>query len=167
MHPCWRKVPPRPLNGRREVRLLLNSLDGSTLGTHVNFTCDPYFELVGGQKQIFCTNNGKWNESAIPKCQISRRICNQAPPNRTDTARLLFASGVDVVRELVDNKNDTLKVYTVAGYVCAYTNMKFEDASRKIALKPNNKNPKSPFVYQNTTCIGSNVWEAIPRCVRN
>lgn len=161
-------MPQRPLNGRREVALVISSYDGSTFGSHVNFTCDPFFELTGGASRIYC-NNGKWTTDNVvpPKCTRSKDICTDMPPNRTDSTVLLSVTGFDIEEEsLGEFYKKKVKIYTMASYVCAFSNLVFADTSRKVSTRAR-KNPLlPPYRYQNSTCLGNNVWQSLPQCVR-
>lgn len=157
-------MPQRPLNGRREVGLILNSLDGSPNGSHVNFTCDQYFELSGGPRQIFC-NDGKWNQSDIPKCTLSQNICTDVPPNKTDSSVLLGINGIYLEEELGNGRTNRVKVLLSSMYRCASSDLTFVNQTRKIGFKPS-KNPLVFYAYQNSSCIGKNVWEPLPRCLK-
>lgn len=164
LHPCWKKVPQRPLNGRRDVGLILNSYDGSTFGSHVNFTCNPFFELTGGMVRIFC-NNGRWNESAIPKCLRSKSVCTVLPPNRTESSIMLLANGYTFLDETDVANKKIVRIYTTVSYVCANSSLRFADPSRRIGLKMRNNSTQQFYSYQNATCLGQNRWQPLPRCL--
>ena len=157
-HPCWDKLPPRPLNGRRDTKLVLGALSGMTNGSHVNFTCNPFYERVG-PATVFCIN-GQW-EKNIPECRPMKNVCKKRPWSAIPNGFLLSLKRVDFRNELdYGDKYDNVTVLLSAGYSC-FPNFKFQ-INRNIELKSVGT---QVLVAQNVNCVGEEAWEFVPRCI--
>lgn len=93
---CWKAVPERPLNGRRDVYLELNKVNGDSSGSWCSFTCNPFYELTG-PGSLSCVN-GKW-ETNEPVCKLFRNICIK-PPEFVNGASLISLSSTAIENEL-------------------------------------------------------------------
>jgi hypothetical protein len=146
------------LNGRREVLLVLNRNNGRTRGSHVNFTCNKYFRLLGKSK-IACID-GKWEEE-LPICNIIREICTIHPWNVTTNAKILAAYKIEFKHEINYHKYENITTYIAASYYCK-EGFHFHD-KHKIGYKA----AKNALVaYKNITCIDREKWESPPECIR-
>lgn len=159
LHPCWSRLPRRPLNGRRDTGLIMTN-SFYTNGSHVNFTCNPYFDLFG-RDRLFCFGS-EW-EQDVPECRLANNICRIKPNKTMNNAYLKWWKRVEITNELdYDNKNETIVIYLTAEYTClpGYT---FKNADLTYIKKIDTKF----FNVQNITCTGSNQWEGSPQCLSN
>jgi hypothetical protein len=156
-HPCWHKLPKRPLNGVREIGLVLNSLTGSTKGSHANFSCNPMFELVG-RERIHCVD-GFW-ENHVPECQPIKNICRVKPTPLVNFTMLKSLVRVEFKVELDYSVSQLHTAFTLATYVCA-ANTNFKDMTNVTKKVFNDVS----FLCKNVTCIGTDKWDNVPTCV--
>jgi hypothetical protein len=156
-HPCWYKLPKRPLNGFREVGLVLNSVTGNTNGSHANFSCNSMFELVG-RERTHCSS-GTW-ETEVPECRPVGNTCRVKPPMVGANTVMKSLSRVEFKYE-IDYK--TFEVHTVfkeAAYVCARQGMTFRN-STNVMYKMFDQ---VRFAYKIVKCKGADMWEDVPAC---
>jgi hypothetical protein len=161
MHACWDKLPKRPLNGKREVALLLNKNSGITGGSHVNFSCNPFFELHG-RRRVRCIN-GRW-ESDVPACVLSKNICKIKPSEQTirSNAQLIGMLKNEIK---IEESGTTRKliIFMQASYACL-PGFSFEYSWQK---RTETKMISNMIVtYQNFSCVGEERWEHVPKCVK-
>ena len=157
-HPCWDKLPARPLNGRREVKLVLGALSGMTTGSHVNFTCNQYYDRVG-PATVFCVN-GQWDRN-IPLCTPSKNVCKKRPWSAIPNGFLLTLKRVDYQNEIDYTRSENATVMISANYAC-YPGFRFEQY-KNIELKSMNN---QVVVTQSVSCVNEESWEFSPNCVR-
>jgi hypothetical protein len=156
-HPCWHKVPKRPLNGVREIGIVLNWLTGNTRGSHANFTCNPMFELVG-RERIHCVD-GVW-ENHVPECHPIRNTCRIKPPIIVNNTLLKSLVRVEYKYELDHHLSENRTAFTLATYLCGGTT-KFKDTAN-VGRKMFND---VIFLVKNVTCIDTDKWDDVPVCV--
>jgi hypothetical protein len=164
LNPCFLKLPKRPLNGKRDVELVFHTFERKYFYSYVNFSCNPYFELVG--RSTFTCLDGIW-EPFMPECRLSKKICTTKPAASTDTSVIINQVRTQVRIELdYQNNSKMLDIYLTAGYTCLpdqprlrFKN-KFKITEYKYIPKPYDRN----VFYQNATCLGNNVWEILPMC---
>ncbi|CAF0900982.1 unnamed protein product [Brachionus calyciflorus] len=156
IHKCWSNLPKRPLNGRRSVGLVLNSL-GYTNRSVVNFTCDEYFYRVG-RSQLMCIKN-EW-EKDVPECKLREDICRIKPASLDENTFLKSLTRVEAKYELSYQNSTTLTIYTHAMYICM-PGYYFQNA-RSTGYRYFNT---TFYPYQNVSCIGQNKWQTIPKCI--
>ena len=113
--PCWNRMPRRPLNGNREIGVVLNT-NGSVHGSHVNFTCNRFYEL-SGRERLFCLGR-EW-EKDVPECRLTRRLCRERPVAFANQAFLKSVQRVEFKAELNYTSSHMVTVFTKAMYVCA------------------------------------------------
>lgn len=154
MHPCWSRLPPRPLNGRREVGLIMQNTDFIS-GSHVNFSCNPYFELRG-RARLFCVN-GVW-ESEIPSCVLRENICETEPKTRIGYARIMSQTKHQIKKEFSYTASARVFVYVSADYVCM-RGYQFPDSNTYREFNG------TSMSYQTSKCSGANIWSSISNCV--
>jgi hypothetical protein len=143
------------LNGNREVGLVLNT-NGLTKGSHVNFTCNPFFELIGPER-TFCIGRN-W-ESEVPQCRLSF-ICKERPPMVVDNAILISSTRVEFKVEVSYSNFEKRTAHTQAAYVCTpgtrfntNTNMGYRVISG------------INMAYKNVSCVGNDKWGELPVCL--
>jgi hypothetical protein len=162
---CWNKLPSRPLNGRRITNLFLNWSNGLTNGSYINFTCNPYYELIG-QQQVSCIN-GKW-EKYNTQCVLSRNICSIMPPPSTNTTYMISMVRERIIYESSFNRQDYIDLFTVASYTCLpqFTNGFTNKTSglTKFRVLENENGRKVLTSYQNVSCIGYDKFDSMPVC---
>jgi hypothetical protein len=166
MHACWDKLPKRPLNGKRDISLLLNKDSGITGGSHVNFSCNPFFELHG-RRQIRCID-GRW-ESDVPTCLLSKNICTIKPTEKSisSNAQLIGMLKNEIkIEDTASRPGHTKKLiaYTQASFAClpGYT---FQQAWQKRTETKILSNIQ--VTYQNFSCVGEERWEHVPNCIKD
>lgn len=154
-------MPPRPLNGRRFVELVLNKINGSTSGTHCNFTCNPYYKLNG--KQTLKCIEGSW-ELDGPSCNLPDSYCRIKPSDRIGIAKLISMTSVDIKQEInLGEPTEPLRLYLQASYTCpANTDFDVKDESLILYKKIRNKK----VAYVNMTCFGKEEWDLFPKCLK-
>lgn len=130
---------------------------GFASGSHVNFTCDPFYERIG-KFRVYCTN-GEW-EKDIPNCQLIKEICMNKPPLQDGLTYIKSLSRVEIKNETDYVNSQKIVLFTIASYVCR-PGSTFEN---KLNLNFKSFNG-TMMPYQNVTCIGPNTWESVPKCV--
>ncbi len=161
--PCWNKIPSRPLNGRRDVSLYLVKANGFTNGSYVNFSCNPFFELIGQQK-VFC-KNGIW-ENAVPQCVLSTRVCRNKPPPSAASSYIISQKRQTLNIESSYGKTDPLVIYLEASYTCNWPDMNFTNTTRPIEYRALLNSIGKPVLvfYQTSLCLGNDTFEQLPSC---
>ena len=156
-HQCWNTIPHRPLNGKREVGLVLNMFTGDTRGSHVNFTCNPMYKLVG-RERIYCVN-GTW-EMLLPECRLETQFLCLNRPQSMHNAVPVLLNRVEFKMEHNFQDFSTVNHYALAQYVCVngMTFQKSSGVSRKLF-----KNEL--LAYKNSTCLGNEKWSETHVCV--
>lgn len=156
-HKCLRRLPKRPLNGRRSVKLILN-LNGIDNESVVEFSCNDYFELIGPSR-VYCLNY-KW-ENKQPVCVLTKNICLNRPPVLYKNSKLLSLKKNRIELEYNYNNSSNIFHYTEAMYTCLpgfrladFHNIKYKHFQKLLV----------PF--KKTNCIESNKWQLIPECVK-
>lgn len=144
------------MNGRRDAGLILNVRNGSTNGSHVNFTCNPFFERTG-RERVFCID-GEW-EKERANCRLTKNICRNKPQLQLGLTIIKSLSRAEPRLELEYGRFENITVYTSASYICT-RDSKFQDRSR-VAFKNFNG---VILPYQNSSCIGQDEWEQVPVC---
>jgi hypothetical protein len=146
----------------------------------MNFTCNPFFDLVGGKSNVRC-KNGIW-ERDIPECRLSTNTCLKKPAFNTKNS--LNVTQISLIRykiklELDYGTQKELDIYLSVGFACKQAQMQpdsimknglqenfvFADKTRKTEYKYFAK-PLDRFItYQNASCIGPEQWESVPYCI--
>jgi hypothetical protein len=159
MHPCWSNLPRRPLNGRRDVGLIMTNV-GMTNGSHVNFTCNPYYELVG-RSQLFCYGH-VW-ETDVPQCRMTKKVCTVWPPAIEGNALMKLMRKHQIKHEVDYVRTQNVTVLILAEYICK-PGHRFSEYFRTMY-----KQFDGPFSrhlpYQNMTCTGTETWTRLPVCI--
>lgn len=157
MHSCLRKLPQRPLNGRRSVKISLNLKSLSNL-SKVDFTCNNYFQLIG-PSESYCKNY-EW-ENKAPMCVLKRNLCFNRPTFLFKNSVLISLTKIRIKYEHDFTNSTNLLHFTEAMYTCLpgfgfidLRNIKYEYFDKLIS-------------YKKVDCIGENKWEPIPECVKN
>ncbi len=129
---------------------------GMTKGSHVNFTCNSFFDLVGPER-TYCI--GRFWETEIPQCRLSF-YCKEKPPKTVDKAMLMSLTRVEFKVELSYTSHENRTAYTQASYVCAY-GFKFQSTTNMGYRVINGIN----LAYKNVSCIGNDKWGELPVCI--
>jgi hypothetical protein len=157
-HPCWSRLPKRVLNGKRNVVLVLNGINGATSGSRVNYTCNPYYEIQG-PKTVYCLN-GQW-EHKRPTCSLTKQLCKEKPISIKGNTIIKSVSRVELnIEHLNTNKTEPMTIFARAIYICS-NGKQFQNKSNIGIREFNGLN----YAYKNVSCIGPNKWEPIPECV--
>ena len=157
---CWDKVPARPLNGRRDVELKLNKINGSTSGTHCNFTCNPFYKLRG-KKTLRCLD-GVW-ELDGPLCYLPENYCKIKPSERIGMAKLISMSSITIKNEItLGDRFESVRLYLKASYTCP-VNTRFNVNDDKLIFYKRIKNKTVSYV--NMTCFNKDEWNWFPKCI--
>lgn len=157
-HKCLSKLPKRPLNGRRSVKLILN-LNGIDNKSIVEFSCNNHFDLIG-PSHIYCINY-KW-QNRQPVCVLKKNICVNRPPILFENSKLVSLKKVRIEFEHNYTNSTNFFHYTEAMYACLpgfryadLNNIEFKYFHR--ILVP----------YKKIICIEPDKWESIPECVKD
>jgi len=154
---CWVKLPRRPLNGRRDVLLKLNSKTGVDSGSYCNFTCNTFFEKIG-RDSVSCID-GNW-EYLVPFCLLTKSLCQIKPPEFVDGSSLISLNSSLIEKELSYATKEYIVVYKSANYSCPEN--KFENFKENEIFYQTIKNKRIGYV--SVTCIGQNKWSKMPKC---
>ena len=160
-HPCWDKVPRRPLNGRREVGVVFRIPSGDTRGSHVNFTCNPFYTLVG-KDRVLCSNQTWDNE--MPECRLNvKELCREKPPSVFNKALLKALHRIEIKYETSYMNYDVITHHVSATYVCPEGHrFRMQESRRQL---PVIKNYNGQLLeHTNSTCVGENRWIDMPIC---
>ena len=124
-------------------------MNSSTDGTSVNFTCDPYFELVGNGRMT--CKNGQW-DSFPPVCRLLNSTCSNKPPTEFGKAKLISIQHVELKVEKSYNTFENVTLYINAGYSCPDNKFKTNHTIKYT----NNK-----VAYIDSLCVGRESWQIV------
>jgi hypothetical protein len=164
-YPCWNNLPKRPLNGQRATKLYFYPKKGVFNTSHVVFSCNPHYNLVG--EQIVYCKDGEWDRNSSVKCILNENICTMKPelslPELETYAISLERRQIQQENSFEDTK--TIDIYISIGYTCD-NNKRFQEKEK--VMRRMLKNDKDEFVmveYIEAKCIDMNKFEMIPKCV--
>lgn len=128
-----------------------------TNGSHVNFTCNPFYELVG-RNRLFCYGS-EW-EKDVPECRLMRDICLIRPNFTVGFAYMKQITKVEIKHELDYFRNQTVLIYTMADFTCMPGYQFANDTSSMVKMYDT-----KVLSVQNISCTGYNRWMDAPVCV--
>jgi hypothetical protein len=140
-----------------KLGLVLNGISGMTTGSHVNFTCNPYFELAG-RDRLYCVER-TW-ETSLPECRMVKQVCRKQPPRVFNQAHLKAVSRVEFKYELSYVNSEIINNFQTATYVCP-PGLVFKNQA-EVFYKYFGTQLQA---YKNATCIGLEKWDEIPNCI--
>ena len=157
---CWDSLPTRPMNGMRETKLYMNVMNGASLGSYINFTCNDFYERVG-PKTVFCDATGKWPKNTTA-CRFKQTgLCAMVPAKNITNGFLHMLSKAELKNETELNKFESSFYYMNATYGCFY-GFKF-NKTRPSFLKLVNS---QLLMFQMLQCTSDNKWENLPGCIK-
>lgn len=128
-----------------------------TNGSHVNFTCNQYYDLVG-RNRLFCFGS-EWEQN-VPDCVLTPNTCTIKPNKTLGNAYLKQWFRVEIPHELdYNNTIRNLSIYTSADYTC-FPGYKFKYPQYTLKKSYNNK----LFDIQTIVCTGPEKWTSDPVC---